>query len=34
MITLTLRHGDNEDIISDVASSIETICEKTGCRME
>ena len=34
MITLILRHGDNEDIISDVASSIETICEKTGCRME
>lgn len=34
MITLILRHGDAEDIIDDVTSTIETICEETGCRME
>lgn len=34
MMTLTLRHGNDEDIIDDVASTIDMICEETGCRME
>lgn len=34
MVSLTLRHGGDENIVNDVASSIDTICEETGCRME
>lgn len=34
MMTLTLRHGNDESVINDVASSIEVICDETGCRME
>jgi hypothetical protein len=34
MMSLTLRHGNDESVINDVASSIETICEEIGCRME
>lgn len=34
MLTLTLRHGNDEEIITAITSSIDTICEETGCRME
>lgn len=34
MITLTLRPGGDETVVNNVADSIETICEETGCRME
>lgn len=34
MMSLTLRHGNDESVINDVASSIEAICDETGCCME
>ena len=33
MITLTLKHGNNENIISSVLSTIEDICEEVDCNM-
>lgn len=33
-LKLTLRHGDVESVIDEVSSSIDSICEITGCRME
>ena len=33
MITLTLKHGNNEDIINSVLSTVEDICEEVDCNM-
>ncbi len=33
MITLTLKHGNNENTISSVLSTIEDICEEVDCNM-
>lgn len=33
MITLTLKHGYNENTISSVLSTIEDICEEVDCNM-